>query len=117
VITTPNGTVMPDVYWWGTVGNTLNALRNPGRFNIDFSLRRSFKIRERMSLEIAADAANLLNHTELSGTYAGGLGSTNTAINAAKGLVPGMGTTDTYGTIGVTAFDPRQIVLNLRFRF
>ena len=31
VITTPNGSVVPDVYWWGTVGNTLNALRSPGR--------------------------------------------------------------------------------------
>ena len=108
---------MPDVYWWGTVGNTLNALRNPGRFNIDLSLRRTFKIRERMSLEVAADCTNFLNHTELSGTYAGGLGSTNTATTPSRGLVPGMGTTDTYGTIGVTAFDPRQVVMSVKFRF
>jgi len=117
VITTPNGNVVPDLYWWGTVGNTLNALRNLGRFNMDMSLRRTFRIREKMNLEFAADATNLLNHTELSGAFAGGLGSTNTAINPAKGLVPGMGTTDTYGTIGVGAFDPRQIVLNLKLRF
>lgn len=117
VITTPNGTVAPDLYWWGTVGNTLNGLRNPGRFNIDLSLRRTFKIRERMSLEFAANATNLLNHTELSGSYGGGLGSTNTATTPSKGLLPGMGTTDTYGTIGVGAFDPREVGLSLKFRF
>jgi hypothetical protein len=114
---TPNGAVVPDVFWWGTVGPTLNGLRNPGRFNIDMSLRRTFKFSERLSLELAADATNLLNNAQLNGSFAGGLGSTNTATNAAKGLVPGMGTTDTYGTIGVGSFDPRQVVLNLRFRF
>jgi hypothetical protein len=117
VVTTPNGSVVPDINWFGTVGNTLNGLRNPGRVNVDLSLRKTFKIREQVNLELAADATNLLNHTELSGSYAGGLGSTNTATNAAKGLLPGMGITDTYGTIPVTAFDPRQIVMSLKVRF
>jgi hypothetical protein len=117
VITGPNGTVAPDVYWWGTVANTLDGLRNPARFNVDISLRRTFNIREHVRLEFAADATNVLNHTELSGSYSGGLGSTNTVSNAARGLVPGMGTSDTYGTIGVAAFDPRQVTFNLKLRF
>ena len=117
VISTPNGAVVPDVYWWGTVGSTLNAMRNRGRVNIDLSLRRTFKIRERFSIELAADATNLWNNTQLNGSFAGGLGSTNTATNAAKGLTPGMGATDTYGTIGVGSFDARQVVMNLRLRF
>lgn len=117
VLTTANGSVVPDVFWWGTVGNTLNGLRNPGRFNVDLSLRRNIRIRERVSLELAADATNILNHTELSGGYSGGLGGTNTATNAAKGLLPGMGTSDTYGTIGIASFDPRQVVLSLHVRF
>ena len=97
-ITTPNGTVVPDVYWYGTVANTLDALRNPGRFNLDLSLRREFHISERFNLQIAADATNLLNNTQLNGTFDGNLGGTNTVRNAAKGLVPGMGTSDTFGT-------------------
>ena len=117
VVTTPNGAVVPDVFWFGSVGNTLNGLRNPGRFNIDLSLRRTFRIREHISLEIAADATNLLNNTQLNGSYLGGLGSTNTLNSPSRGLVPGMGTSDTYGTISVAAFDPRQILLNARIRF
>jgi trimeric autotransporter adhesin len=116
-VTTPNGTVVPDVYWYGTVANTLDALRNPGRFNLDLSLRREFHIYERFNLQIAADATNLLNNTQLNGTFDGNLGSTNTARNLAKGLVPGMGTSDTFGTISINSFDPRQIVMSARLRF
>jgi hypothetical protein len=97
VVTAPNGNAIQDVYWWGTAGPTFNELRNPGRFNIDLSLRRTFKVRERISLEFAADATNLLNNTQLNGTYTGGLGNTQTAVNAARGLKPGMGDSDTFG--------------------
>ena len=97
-------------------------MRGPGRFNIDLSLRRTFKIRERWNLEFAANATNLLNHTQLAANYDGALGSTNTAINTATGLRPGMGANgNTFGTLALTgpgsAFDPRQVTLNLRLRF
>jgi hypothetical protein len=97
VATTPNGSVVPDAFWYGTGGNVLNGLRNPGRINVDLSLRRSFRIRERISLDIAADATNLFNHTELCGSY-NALGGTNTLTSVPRGLVPGMGTRDTCGT-------------------
>ena len=74
-------------------------------------------MRERVTLEIAAEATNLFNNTQLNGSYSGGLGSTNTATIPSRGLVPGMGTSDTYGTIGVAAYDPRQIRINARVRF
>jgi len=113
-----NGNYQPDVYWYGTAAQTFNALRGPGRFNIDMSLRRTFKVRERISLEVAADATNLLNRTQLNTSYNGALGNTNTAVNATTGLKAGMGTSgDSFGTIGVAAFDPRQVVMNLRLRF
>ncbi|MFL6446121.1 MAG: hypothetical protein ACJ746_00210 [Bryobacteraceae bacterium] len=108
---------MPDVYWYGTVAQTLDGLRNPGRFNLDLSLRREFRIFERLNLQIAADATNLLNNTQLSGAFVGDLGSTNTVRNVAKGLLPGMGTSDTFGTIPINSFDPRQIVMSVRLRF
>ena len=84
---------------------------------MDLSLRRSFPIRERFRVQIAADATNLLNHTELNGSYNGGLGSTNLTNNPAAGLIPGLGTSSTYGTVGVGAFDPRQITMHVRVIF
>ena len=63
-------------------------MRGPGRFNIDLSLRRTFQIRERFMLEFAANATNLLNHTQFAANYDGALRSTNTAVT--NGLKPGM---------------------------
>jgi len=116
-ITTPNGGVVPDVYWPGNAALTYGDIRGPGRANLDLSLRRRFPIREGMSLDISADASNVLNHTQLNGNYSGNMGSTNLVTNATKGLKPGMGTSETFGTIGVNAFDPRQVTLRLQLRF
>ena len=117
VVTTPSGKVVPDVYWYGTVGNTLNEMRNDGRFNLDMSLRRTIRLGERYSLELSAEAVNVLNHTQFSGAYSGGLGSTNTATNLTTGLMPGMGSSSTFGTRGMGTFDAREVIFNLRFRF
>ena len=122
VLQMSNGSYVPDEYWWGTAAQTFDQMRGPGRFNIDFSLRRSFKIRERYALEIAANVTNLLNNTQLAANYSGGLGSTNTAINTTTGLKPGMGASgNTFGVLSLgstgSVFDPRQVVFNARFRF
>ena len=122
VLQMANGSYVPDVYWWGTAAQTFDQMRGPGRFNIDFSLRRTFQIRERIKLEFAANATNLLNHTQLAANYSGGLGGTNTAVNAANGLKPGMGANgNTFGTLSLSStgsvFDPRQVIMNLRVRF
>jgi hypothetical protein len=81
------------------------------------SVRRTIGFGERYSLEISAEAVNVLNHTQFSGAYSGGLGSTNTATNLTTGLKPGMGSSSTFGTRGLGTFDPREVILNLRFRF
>jgi hypothetical protein len=117
-----NGNWVSDQYWWGTSAQTFDQMRGPGRFNIDMSLRRTFRIRERVTLEFAANATNLLNNTQLAGNYSGALGSTNTALNATNGLKPGMGASgDSFGVLSLSStssvFDPRQVVLNLRLRF
>ncbi|MEO8592385.1 MAG: TonB-dependent receptor [Candidatus Solibacter sp.] len=116
-ITLPNGKFGYDQNWVGTVANNLDELRGPGRFNIDMSLRRNIKLRERMSLEISAEAANLLNSSQQSGSYAGALGNTTVTPNASIGLVQGMGSSDTYGTIGNGTFPAREVVMNMRLRF
>jgi len=116
-LTAPNGKVISDIYWVGNVAQTVGDLRGPGRANLDMTVRRAFTIRERYNLELSGEAANLINNAQYSGNYNGGLGGTNLTTNTAKGLTPGMGQSDTYGTMGLGTFDPRQITLRLRFRF
>ncbi|HKE24614.1 MAG TPA: hypothetical protein VKB88_19765 [Bryobacteraceae bacterium] len=95
----------------------MGGLRGPGRFNVDLSLRRTFPIKERLRLQLAADATNMLNHTELNGNFSGSFGSTTLSNSPAAGWIPGMGTSATFGTVGVGAFDPRQITMHLRVQF
>jgi trimeric autotransporter adhesin len=71
-LTTPNGSIVPNEYWVGSSNQTNGDLRGPGRFDIDLSLRRMFAIRERLKLEIAANATDVLNHTDLNGNFNGG---------------------------------------------
>jgi hypothetical protein len=44
----------------GSLGR--NALRGPGYFNTDLSLKKTIKLNERMGLTIGANAFNVLNH-------------------------------------------------------
>ncbi len=44
----------------GSLGR--NAFRGPGYFNTDLSLRKNFKLNERLNLQIGANAYNVLNH-------------------------------------------------------
>jgi len=113
----PNGKYIADQYWVGNTAQNYGDFRGPGRFNIDMSLRRTFRIKEHLTLNFVADAVNLLNSAQYSGAYAGGLGATNLVDNPAKGLKVGMGTTDTFGTIGLATFDPRQVTARLLLRF
>ena len=81
------------------------------------SIRRTFGIANGMNLDIGADAMNVLNHTQFSGAYVGGLGGTVTTPNtaqAALGLRPGMGNANNFGTRGMATFNPRQIMLRPR---
>jgi hypothetical protein len=117
VVTTPSGRIVVDQFWYGSGAPVYHDIRTPGRFNIDMGLRRVFRIREGLNLEIGADAMNVLNSTQLSGGYNGGLGATNVATNAANGLKPGMAGSDTFGTIGAATFNPRQMMLRGIIRF
>jgi hypothetical protein len=117
-LTTPNGSIVPDVYWDGNSAISYDDMRGPGRFNIDWSIRKTFTIRENVQLQIGADATNFLNHTQYAlipgGTINNNLGNTNTS--PASGPI-GIGTNYAYGTYGEQSFDPRQFVLNARIRF
>jgi len=95
----------------GTFGNLgHNAVRGPDTVNLDVSLSRSFKLRERLNLQARADFFNVLNHTNFAG-----------AISPA-GLVSGFSTLSTnlssasFGQVQ-SAFDPRIIQFSMKIRF
>jgi hypothetical protein len=117
VVTTPNGSTVIDRFWWGDGAPVYDDIRTPGRFNIDLGLRRTFRVREGLNLEIGADATNLFNSIQLRGAHTGALGATTTTTSASRGLRPGMAGSDTFGTIGTTTFDPRQIMMRAILRF
>jgi Carboxypeptidase regulatory-like domain/TonB dependent receptor-like, beta-barrel len=117
VVTTPNGSTVADQFWYGDAAITYDEIRTDNRFNIDLSIRRTFRLYKGTDLEIGADAMNVLNHTQFSGSYTGELGATVTAANPALGLVPGMGNANNYGTRGTATFNPRQIMMRATLRF
>ena len=86
-------------YWYGNASQTCADIRTDSRFNIDISLRRDLPLAG-YRLEFGVDMMNVLNHTEFSGAYAGGLGGAVTAPSGA-GLVPGMGNATNFGTRGM----------------
>lgn len=117
-LTTPNGSTVPDLYWYGNAAETYDNLRSPGRFNMDASLQRTINITERVGLQISVEATNFLNRAEYVGipgpTIDSSLGNTNTV--AASGPI-GIGTNYAYGTYGEQTYDPRQFVLFGRISF
>jgi hypothetical protein len=117
-VTTPNGSVVPDIYWYGNSAISYGDMRGPGRFNVDLSLRRTMNIRENLQLQLGVQATNAFNHTQYAlipgGTIQSNLGNTNTSL--AAGPI-GLGTNGAFGTYGEQSFDPRQFVLNARIIF
>src|ERR1035437_756428 len=80
----------------GTGGG--NQLRQPGLWNLDYSLFKEFSFRERGKLQFRGEAFNVLNHANL---------GTPTATSVSS---------STFGRI-TTAKDPRIIQLGLKFLF
>ena len=54
----------------------VNYLYGPGLANYDLSVQKTFKIRERMSIELRGDAFNVFNHTQFGVQGASGINST-----------------------------------------
>jgi trimeric autotransporter adhesin len=116
VVTTPNGSIVADQYWYGTAAQTYDEFRTDSRVNLDISVRRRFPI-DTTTLEVGVDVNNVLNHTQFSGAYTGNLGGTTTAANPALGIVPGMGNAANFGTRGMATYNPRQMMVRVTFRF
>jgi hypothetical protein len=119
VLTEANGTHQADLYWMGNAAIDYGALRGPGRNNADISLSRDFRIMEKYSVSFHANVTNAFNHTQFrSGTYNMALGAISTTTNAAQGFLAGEGqSAATYGTHSMLTYDPRQMIMEMRFRF
>ena len=118
-LTEANGTNQVNLYWTGNQAIDYGQLRGPGRNNFDISLLRDFAIKERYVVSFSAKVSNALNHTQfLPGSFNMALGSMQTTAVPAQGLLPGFGqSAATYGSHSMLTFDPRQMILEMRFRF
>jgi hypothetical protein len=97
--------VNPPSYTYGNVGRVLPDVRSPGFFNVDASLIKNTKIRERFSLQFRAEAFNLDNHVNP-------LAPNLTFSPGSNGL----NQSSTFGTI-TGARDPRSIQLGMKLIF
>lgn len=86
------------------------------------SLEKTFRFRDRYSIEISAQASNVFNNTQLRGGINTSLGATvlpNTvSSNPTQNLKVGqLQNSGSFGTYGQSAYDPRQIEMVMKFRF
>jgi hypothetical protein len=89
----------------------------PGKTNVDASVRRTFPVTERINLQIAAEISNLFNHPEFNSSPGSSMGSMNLTNSPGTGLVPGIGSSSSFGTRAPGTYDPRQIVMHAYVRF
>jgi hypothetical protein len=116
-VTTPNGNIIADEYWYGNGNQTNGNIRGPLRVNVDTSIRRTFNLTERFKLDLTAAVTNLMNTAEWNSAPSGGAGGTDTVNNPANGQIVGLTTGGSYGQWGAGTYDPRQVELIGRIVF
>ena len=84
-------------YYYGDAPRLFNNIRAPGINNWDLNLSRTITLRERLRLEIRADAYNALNRVQL-GAPGSGFGGPDLTTPGRLG----MNTSTTFGSIPVT---------------
>jgi outer membrane receptor protein involved in Fe transport len=129
VVAGPNGQEVADIFWYGTAAATYGEFRSNPIWNVNMSLDKNFRWGERYSLNLSAQATNLLNHTQFKPGLNAAVGATVTrafvnltttqADPVLKTLKVGdlQDTANTFGTYRQNAYDGRQIELAVKFRF
>jgi hypothetical protein len=97
--------VNPASYTYGNLGRVLPDVRNPGIVQIDLSIIKNWRIKERGRLQFRAESFNVVNHTNL-GFVSGGFSPGTNGFNSSG----------TFGTI-TTARNPRNIQLGMKLSF
>ena len=116
-VTTPNGTILADEYWYANGNQTNGDIRGPSRANVAASLRKTIDINERFKLDVTAEATNLMNSAEWSSSPSSGAGGTTVVNNPANGQILGLPQGNGYGTWGMGTFAPREIEMVGRIVF
>ena len=83
---TGNGVLVPQAY--GTLGTTgRNIFRDQGFKNLDMSVTKAFKFKERLSAEFKAEIFNIFNHPFFANPYGGpGGGAADPSVGAGYGF-------------------------------
>jgi hypothetical protein len=114
------GKYTDDIYWYGTSPRFNSRLRGWGANNTDMSVTRSFRLRERASLAIRADAVNVFNRKSFS-DYAieKTFGSTYLPTGSGDMARAGQSLSSTFGTLDVrtTGMTPRYFQFSARIIF
>src|SRR5204862_2035339 len=97
--------VNPPNFTYGNLGRVLPDVRNPGVINVDLSLIKNTRIREKATVQFRMEAFNALNHVNL------GFPGT--------GHSPGPNGSNASSTFGVitSARDPRNVQLGMKVIF
>lgn len=123
VVTTPNGAVVPDLFWYGSAAATYADLRSNSIWNANLAVEKSFKVRERYSLIVSAQATNLFNNVQfkpgINTTFGGTVLPSTVAANPTLKLQVGqlLDTANTWGSYTQNTYDARQIEIVAKFRF
>ena len=88
----------PTAFTFGNMGPRVSDIRNDGIFNWDLSLFKNFRIVERLSMQLRAEALNAFNTPRFGGP--------NTSV-----------TSSTFGVITSQANAPRQVQFGLKLLF
>jgi hypothetical protein len=97
--------INPPPYTIGNVARTVPDVRAPGTLNLDFSIIKNTRLRERWNAQFRAESFNLLNKVNL-------LEPNTTFVPGANGL----NSSSTFGTI-TSSRDPRNVQLGLKILF
>jgi hypothetical protein len=123
VVTTPNGSVIPDLFWYGTSAATFSDLRANSNWNVNMSLEKTFKAWERWEFNLSAQATNLFNHTQfkpgINMSFGGTVLPATITANPTLGLKVGQlqDVANTWGAFTQNTYDPRQVEMVLKIRF
>jgi hypothetical protein len=123
IVTTPNGAVVPDLFWYGTSAATFGNVRSNSFWNLNMSLEKSFTVWEKYAISVAAQATNLFNNTQFKPGLNMSFGATvlpaTVAANPTLNLKVGqlLDTANTFGAYTQNTYDPRQLEFVVRVRF
>ncbi|HZR27678.1 MAG TPA: TonB-dependent receptor [Terriglobales bacterium] len=125
VVTGADGkTILPDVFWYGSASPTFSDMRSNPTWNMNMSLEKNFRIRERYSFSISGQATNLFNNTQfkpgLNATFGPTVVTSNLATSGGAKigqLQDNNSATSTFGTYTRNTYDARQLEMVVQFKF